>query len=300
MTAYHGILNLDKPAGWTSHDVVAWVRRVLREKRVGHAGTLDPMATGVLLVCVGQATRVVEYLTAGQKVYRAEAQLGVTTDTYDADGQVVATAPVPSLTADDLRGALAGFVGEIQQRPPAYSAIKQGGEAAYRKARRGEAVELPARPVTIHGIELLDWDPAASKFTIDVTCGPGTYIRSLTHDLGQVLGCGAVLTRLTRIRSGQFAIEDAVALDALADAARSGDLAPYLHPIATALRKLTRVPVDAERAARLTRGQFITCPEPPSVEIGYAVDDGDGVVAILLYDRALSSWRPTKVFATSD
>ena len=168
----NGILNIDKPAGWTSHDVVAWVRRVLREKRVGHAGTLDPMATGVLLVCVGQATRVVEYLTAGQKVYRAEAQLGVTTDTYDADGQVIATAPVPPLTADDLRSALAGFVGEIQQRPPAYSAIKQGGEAAYRKARRGEAVELPARPVTIHGIELLDWDPAASKFTSKSPAAP--------------------------------------------------------------------------------------------------------------------------------
>jgi tRNA pseudouridine55 synthase len=296
----NGILNIDKPAGWTSHDVVAWVRRVLREKRVGHAGTLDPMATGVLLVCVGQATRVVEYLTAGQKVYRAEAQLGVTTDTYDADGQVVATEPVPSLTVDDLRSALAGFVGEIQQCPPAYSAIKQNGEAAYRKARRGEAVELPARPVTIHGIDLLDWDPAASKFTIDVTCGPGTYIRSLTHDLGQVLGCGAVLTRLTRTRSGQFTLDDAVALDDVAEAARADDVARHLRPLATALAKLTRVPVDAERAARLTSGQFITCPEPPSVEIGYAVDEGDGVVAILAYDRALSSWRPTKVFATSD
>ena len=191
----NGILNIDKPAGWTSHDVVAWVRGVLREKRVGHAGTLDPMATGVLLVCVGQATRVVEYLTAGQKIYRAEAQMGVTTDTYDADGQVVATAPVPSLTADDLRGALAGFVGEIQQRPPAYSAIKQGGEAAYRKARRGEAVELPVRLVMIQGIELLDWDPIAAKCNFEVRCGPGTYIRSLTYDLGQALGCGATLTQ---------------------------------------------------------------------------------------------------------
>ena len=300
MTAYHGILNLDKPAGWTSHDVVAWVRRVLREKRVGHAGTLDPMATGVLLVCVGQATRVVEYLTAGQKVYRAEAQLGVTTDTYDADGQVIATAPVPPLTADDLRGALAGFVGEIQQRPPAYSAIKQGGEAAYRKARRGEAVELPARPVTIHGIELLDWDPAASKFTIEVTCGPGTYIRSLTHDLGQILGCGAVLTRLTRTRSGQFTLDDAVALDDLAEAARADEVSRHLHPLAAALAKLTRVPVDAEQTARLTRGQFITCPEPPSVEVGYAVDDGDDVVAILAYNAAQAAWRPDKVFVTND
>jgi tRNA pseudouridine55 synthase len=300
MTAYHGILNLDKPAGWTSHDVVARVRRVLREKRVGHAGTLDPMATGVLLVCVGQATRVVEYLTAGQKVYRAEAHLGETTDTYDADGEVTATAPVPPLTADDLRGALAGFVGEIQQRPPAYSAIKQGGEAAYRKARRGETVELPTRPVTIHGIELLDWDPATAKLCIEVTCGPGTYIRSLTHDLGQTLGCGAVLTRLTRTRSGQFTLADAVALDDLAEAARADEVSRHLRPLAAALAKLTRVPVDHEQAARLMRGQFITCPEPPSVEIGYAVADDDGVVAILAYNAAQAAWRPDKVFVTND
>ena len=210
------------------------------------------------------------------------------------------TAPVPPLTADDLRSALAGFVGEIQQRPPAYSAIKQGGEAAYRKARRGETVELPARPVTIHGIELLDWDPTASKFTIEVTCGPGTYIRSLSHDLGQVLGCGAVLTRLTRTRSGQFTLDDAVALDDLAEAARAEEVSRHLHPLAAALTKLTRVPVDAEQAARLTRGQFIACPEPPSVEVGYAVDTGDGVVAILAYNAAQTAWRPDKVFTTND
>ena len=194
MTTLNGILNINKPAGWTSHDVVAWVRRVLREKRAGHAGTLDPMATGVLLVCLGQATRVAEYLMGGEKVYRAEAQLGIVTDTYDADGEVMASAPVPPLTADDLRRTLAGFVGEIMQVPPAYSAIKQDGVAAYRKARRGEAVTLAPRPVTIRRIELLDWTPAdapaasGDRLTIEVTCGAGTYIRSLTHDLGQALG----------------------------------------------------------------------------------------------------------------
>jgi tRNA pseudouridine55 synthase len=296
----NGILNLNKPAGWTSHDVVGWTRRVLHEKRVGHAGTLDPMATGVLLVCVGQATRVVEYLTAGQKVYRAEAQLGVTTDTYDADGAVTTTAPVPPLTADNLRAALASFVGEIQQRPPAYSAIKQDGEAAYRKARRGESVELPARSVTIHDIALLDWDPANARLTIEVACGPGTYIRSLTHDLGQALGCGAVLTRLTRTRSSQFVVEDAVDLDTLAEAVRSGDLARYLHPIAAALQKLTRVPVDAEQVARLVHGLCVPCPTPPEIATGYAVDANDAVVAILTYDAANAAWRPHKVFVTSD
>ncbi len=295
----NGILNINKPGGWTSHDVVAWVRRVLREKRVGHAGTLDPMATGVLLVCVGQATRVAEYLTAGRKAYRAVVQLGVTSDTYDADGEVLTTAAVPALTADDLHRALAPFVGEIQQRPPAYSAIKQDGVAAYRKARRGEEVELAPRPVTIYGIELLAWDPADARLTLEIACGPGTYIRSLAHDLGQALGCGALLTGLTRIRSGQFGLADAVELDALADAARAGDLERYLHPIAAALSALTQVPVDAADAARLAHGQFLPCPVPPQVPTGFATAQDGSVVAILAYDPARAAWRPDKVFTAT-
>ncbi len=298
LTTLSGILNIDKPAGWTSHDVVAWVRRVLHERRAGHAGTLDPMATGVLLVCVGQATRVAEYLMGGEKVYRAEVQLGIVTDTYDADGQVVASAPVPPLSADDLRRALAGFVGEISQVPPAYSAIKQDGVAAYRKARRGEAVELAARPVTIYGIELLDW--SAPRLTIEVTCGPGTYIRSLAHDLGQVVGCGAMLTSLARLRSGRFTLDDAVGLDDLADACRAGELARYLHPLEAALHDLTRVPVDTDQVARLVHGQAIPCPIAPAVETGYAVDSSGTVVAILTYDPKQVVWRPDKVFGTSN
>ena len=264
-----------------------------------HAGTLDPMATGVLLVCVGQATRVAEYLTAGRKAYRAVVQLGVTSDTYDADGEVLTTAAVPALTADDLHRALAPFVGEIQQRPPAYSAIKQDGVAAYRKARRGEEVELAPRPVTIYGIELLAWDPADARLTLEIACGPGTYIRSLAHDLGQALGCGALLTGLTRIRSGQFGLADAVELDALADAARAGDLERYLHPIASALSALSQVPVDAAAAERLAHGQFLSCPVPPQVPTGFATTQDGSVVAILAYDPARAAWRPDKVFTAT-
>ena len=264
------------------------------------------MATGVLLVCLGQATRVAEYLMGGEKVYRAEAQLGIVTDTYDADGEVVTAAPVPPLTDDDLRRALAGFVGEIMQVPPAYSAIKQDGVAAYRKARRGEAVTLAPRPVTIRRIELLDWAPAdapgasGDRLTIEVTCGAGTYIRSLTHDLGQALGCGAVLTGLCRVRSGQFTLNDAVTLDDLADVYRADTLARYLHPLESALGRQMRVPVDTEQAARLMHGQFIPCPILPTVETGYAVDVNDVVVAILAYDAAQAAWRPDKVFVTSN
>jgi len=295
---HHGILNLDKPAGWTSHDVVARVRRLLHQRGVGHAGTLDPLATGVLVVCVGQATRVVEYLMAGQKVYRAVARLGETSDTYDIDGAITATAPVPPLTRADLALALAPFVGPILQIPPAYSAIKQDGVPAHRRARRGQVVELAARPVTINRIDLLDWQPP--HLTLEVTCGPGAYIRSLTHDLGQALGCGAVLTALTRLRSGSFALADAISLETLAEAAEAGQVARYLHPLRSALTDLTPVPVDPQATAQIAHGQAIPCPTRPENETGVACGPDGGVLAILAYDAARMQWRPRKVFAADE
>lgn len=321
MSTYHGILNIDKPAGWTSHDVVGKVRRLLHQKRVGHAGTLDPAATGVLLVCVGQATRVAEFLMAGRKVYRAVVQLGLETDTYDLDGAVVASAAVPPLTAADLTQALAHFTGALSQIPPAYSAIKQAGVPAYRKARRGEAVELAPRPVTIHDITLRGWQ--SPQLTLDVTCDPGTYIRSLAHDLGQALGCGAVLAQLIRLQSGAFRLEDAVSLAGLAAAADADQVARYLHPLQAALADLTPVPVDAALSQRLLQGQAIpaipvadwpigrveaandcastgsagVCAAP---RLGYALTADGTVQAILAYDSEVNVWRPKKVFGTSD
>jgi len=219
---YHGILNINKPTDWTSHDVVARVRRIAGQRSVGHAGTLDPAATGVLLVCLGQATRVAEYLMAGDKTYRALIRLGTTTDTYDADGEVTATGAVPDLSAPDLESALTEFTGEIQQFPPAYSAIKQDGVPLHRRARRGEEIQLQARPVTIYRIDVLEW--RSPDLNIDVACAPGTYIRSLAHDLGQRLGCGAHLAGLVRTRSGHFSLDEAITLQALADAAAQGAL----------------------------------------------------------------------------
>lgn len=293
----NGILNIDKPSGWTSHDVVAWVRKALKQKRVGHSGTLDPLATGVLLVCVGQATRVAEYLMSGVKVYRAEALLGRTTDTYDADGEVVAVADVPALTGADLCAALDRFTGQIMQAPPAYSAIKQDGVPLHRRARRGEAVRPEPRPVQIHNIELLAWD--SPHLTIEVTCDPGTYIRSLTHDLGQALGCGAVLTGLVRTRSGNFALEDAVTLDALAEALRTGTLARHLHPLAAALDDLTPIPAGPEAVQRLRTGQAIAGPETAN-SLGYARTPDGVVVAILRHDPTPGVWRPIKVFSAEE
>ncbi len=297
----NGILNINKPAGWTSHDVVAKVRRLLGQREVGHAGTLDPLATGVLLVCAGQATRVSEYLMAGRKVYRAVVRLGVTTDTYDADGEITSRSPVPALSREDILAALAPFIGALLQRPPAYSAIKQEGVPAYRKARRGETVELTPRPVTIHRMELVDWGAVDwETLTLEVICDPGTYIRSLAHDIGQALGCGATLAQLTRLRSGQFAVEDAVTLDALAEAARTGDLARHLHPLRAALYDLTAVPVDAAASQRLIYGQALPCPVTPQTATGYALEADGTVRAILTYDAAASLWRPHKVFVTGD
>jgi tRNA pseudouridine55 synthase len=294
-----GILNIDKPAGWTSHDVVGKVRRLLGQKSVGHAGTLDPLATGVLLVCVGQATRVAEYLMAGRKVYRATVQLGLTTDTYDSEGATVATAAVPDLAHDDLTRALAHFIGTIAQVPPAYSAIKQDGVPAYRKARRGDAITLAARQVTIHDIALLSWQPP--YLVLDITCDPGTYIRSLAHDLGQALGCGAALAQLRRLRSGRFGIEDAVGLDELIAASQAGQIAHYVHPIRVALYELAPVVVDAAAAARLTHGQPIPCPIAPAQDEGYALAADGTVIATLrlAHSPAGDQWRPTKVFETS-
>lgn len=298
-----GILNIDKPAGWTSHDVVVKVRRLLGQKRVGHTGTLDPLATGVLLVCVGQATRVAEYLMAGRKVYRAAVHLGLTTDTCDIEGEVIAAAPTPALTHDDLTRALAAFIGEQAQVPPAFSAIKQAGVPAYQRARRGETVVLAPRRVVIHQIELLAWQPPL--LTIDVTCDSGTYIRSLARDLGAALGCGGTLAALRRLRSGRFGVEDAVSLEALAATSQPGR---YLHPIHAALAGLTPITVDADAAARLMHGQPIEGPAGATTDEAYAVTADGALIAILRRreHRAAAvttpttqtcQWRPTKVFA---
>lgn len=294
----NGILNLNKPAGWTSHDVVAWVRRLLKIKRVGHAGTLDPLATGVLLVCVGQATRVAEYLMASPKSYRAKIRLGVITDTYDSEGMIVSTVAVPDLTTADLHRELVQFVGNILQTPPAFSAIKQDGIPLHRRARRGEVVQPAPRPITIHRIELLDWQTPYLEIAVD--CDPGTYIRSLAYDLGQALGCGATLAALIRTRSGNFTLEEALTTEALAEATAAGQISSHLHPLQTALGGFTTVTVSDAEVEALRHGQAISCPDLPPVATGYALAPNGAVAAILTYDAGRCAWRPDKVFSATD
>lgn len=291
-----GVLNLDKPEGWTSHDVVARVRRLTGVRQVGHAGTLDPMATGVLVVCMGPATRLAEYLATEPKVYLAEITLGVATDTYDAMGRPTAESPVPVLSQKDLDTTLDAFRGNIMQTPPAYSALKQDGEALYKRARRGEAVAPPARPVTVHELAVLTFDGTVIQARI--SCSAGTYVRSLAHDLGQALGCGAHLSALRRTAVGRFSVEEALTLDDLARAAEETRWEHLLWPPAAAVAHLPAISVSAAEAARLGHGQDVpgTAPFPDGPVC--ALDAAGRLLAIVRYDGARDAWRPVKVFTS--
>lgn len=257
-----GVLNIDKPQGLTSHDVVARVRRLTGIRRVGHAGTLDPLATGVLLVCVGSATRIVSYLQQGKKVYETTVRLGEETDTYDAEGQRIAKAPVPDFSLDVIERNLDAFRGDILQTPPMYSAIKKNGQPLYKLARAGKVVERPKRSVTIDAIQILEWKNP--DLTLRITCSPGTYIRSIAHDLGQMLGVGGHVHALRRIASGSWRVEDAVTLTALEAAGK--DWPRYLHGLRASLAMLPVVVLSTEQAYRFSLGQRIAFPEAPITE----------------------------------
>jgi tRNA pseudouridine55 synthase len=245
----NGVVVIDKPSGLTSFDVVRRVRRVLGERRVGHTGTLDPMATGVLPVCLGEATKLVPFLVEGDKEYEAEARLGVTTDTLDATGTVVAEADASQVSRDDVTRALARFVGTLAQRPPMHSAVRIGGQRLYKLARRGVEVERAARPVVVHAIELLRF--AAPTLSLRIRCGKGTYVRSLVDDLGAALGVGAHLTALRRTRVGRFTLADAVPLDTV------GPLTPLLTP-AEALADHATVALDEPQTRDVRAGKLRT------------------------------------------
>jgi len=288
-----GILNINKPVGMTSHDVVARVRRIIGQKRVGHAGTLDPLASGVLLLCLGQATRVSEYLIAGDKVYRASCRLGITTDSYDAEGRVTSQSEV-TVTRNQVERELLAFVGHLQQTPPMYSALKVGGTPLYRLARRGQTVTRTARLVEIHALELLDWRPP--EMQLEVHCSKGTYIRSLVHDIGQRLQCGAYLAGLVRTASGAFRIEESTTFDELEAAQAQGVTAPLLRPLDVALQAFPAVTVDDEMATSIAHGQSVQLDaDPASLIRAYA--SGGGLLALLQHKKE-DLWQPHKVFAT--
>lgn len=262
-----GFLVLDKPAGLTSHACVSRVRRAYGLKRVGHGGTLDPAVTGVLPIALGPATRLLPYLS-GDKAYRGVIQLGLTTSSDDLEGEVLERRSLPSLSAEAIEQALQGFRGSILQRPPQVSAVHVNGERAYARARRGEQLELPERPVTLHRLELLGWDPARAELELTVHCSAGTYIRSLARDLGERLGCGGCLARLRRTAALGFSLEQAVPLDALEQTPPPALLSP-LQPLADlAQHQLTGDDLAGWRCGRIQRGRDGLAEGSPVVVVG--------------------------------
>jgi tRNA pseudouridine55 synthase len=288
-----GFLNVDKPLHLTSHDVVAKLRRALKLKRIGHAGTLDPLATGVLVVCVGAATRLSEYVMQSTKRYVARVYLGVTTETYDAEGAPLETRDASHITRDDVEHALTAFVGEIDQLPPMYSAIKQGGRKLYELARAGETVERTARRVRIDSLTLNEWSPPL--FSLEVTCSAGTYIRSLAYDIGEVLGVGAHLAGLVRSASGGFTLDDAAPLDAL----MAGDWQTRLISPAAALPDWPDFSLSAEALAHVRQGRAVTLDASMSDgTLALAYSPEGTFTAILRADGGL--WKPHKVFSAGE
>lgn len=250
-----GILLIDKPQGWTSHDVVAKVRGLTRQRRIGHTGTLDPMATGLLVLCLGHATRLVEYMTVHDKRYEGEIQLGISTDTDDADGAVISTRPAPALSGDELARLSRQFTGRLLQRPPAYSAVKVAGRRAYSVARAGGTPDLAERAVEIDELTLELADNG--RIAITVHCGPGTYIRSLARDIGEVLGCGAHLAALRRTSVGNFHVDDALSLAGLERALGANRLDDMLLAADEGVMAIAAAILTAVRARQLTNGALL-------------------------------------------
>jgi tRNA pseudouridine55 synthase len=291
VTAASGLVIVDKPSGWTSHDVVARIRRLAGTRRVGHAGTLDPMATGVLVVGVEKATRLLGHLALTEKDYHATVRLGAVTDTDDADGQILASTPAAGLPDDALATAIAALTGEIQQVPPGVSAIKVGGKRAYQLSRQGAAPELAARTVTVSRLAVVASRPAGDYLDVDVevTCSSGTYVRAVARDLGAALGVGGHLTALRRTRVGPYAVAAARTLDQLAVAL---DVLPLADAAAAAF---TRRELTAAEASALSHGARLPAIGSGAGPVAGFAPDGS-LIALLTEDgddaRSLAVFVP--------
>lgn len=288
----NGILIVNKPTGMTSHDVVNAVRRLAQTRRVGHTGTLDPLATGVLVLLIGPATRLAQYISGDNKRYRATLRLGEATTTYDAEGEVVERHPMTATRAD-VEAALTQFMGDIEQIPPMYSAVKVGGEKLYKLARQGKEIDRKPRAITIHQLSVLDWSPP--DVTIEVACSAGTYIRSLAHDLGQVLGCGAHLVALTRTAAGGFALAQSHTLEALRELAEIERFAEALLPPEVALAGAPAVQLTPDQEQAVGYGQTFPL-DAPDGEMVLALDSAGQFFAILIPVES-GIWRPKLVFS---
>jgi tRNA pseudouridine55 synthase len=296
-----GILNINKATGMTSHDVVAKIRKLLKQKRVGHAGTLDPAASGVLPICVGQGTRVAEYLSESGKAYRAEIRFGVVTDTYDVEGSILRTSDTNELNLAHIEALLPQFMGAQMQMPPLYSAIKLQGQPAYKRMRAGEEITLEARPIEIYALHIVTWQ--APLLTLDIECSKGTYIRSLAYDLGEQLGCGAHLAGLIRTRSGPFTLEKSSSLEQLADIIEQDALPTHIFAADYAIQQYPALHLDEETAGRVLHGNTFHYDLPalqPESALARIYDSKGYFLAIARWDAEEQVWQPIKVFGAGN
>lgn len=307
---YHGIINVYKEAGFTSHDVVAKLRGICKQKKIGHTGTLDPDAVGVLPVCLGSGTKLCDMLTGETKEYIAGFQLGIATDTQDISGKILEEKEV-CVSAEQVKEMLSHFVGELQQVPPMYSALKVGGKKLYELAREGKEVERKARPITIYELELLKAEHP--EYEIRVVCSKGTYIRTLCHDIGQDLSCGAVMTSLVRSRVGEFRLKDAKTLDELQELADQGRVQEAVIPVEEMFHALPAIQVSDGAQKALLNGNQLKRSEVLAKEEagiigkmlqGFPVDQGEYRVysmdsrfcAIYRYEGDRRLFTPVKMF----
>ncbi len=288
-----GVLVVDKPIGLTSHDVVQIIRRGTGIRRAGHTGTLDPRASGVLVVLIGPAVRLSEYVSASDKRYQATIQLGRSTDTYDSEGTVTKATPVENISEDQFDEILQSYVGQIEQVPPPYSAVKVKGKKAYEMARKGKPVDLEPRIINVFNLEILEWAPP--ELVIDVYCSSGTYVRSLANDLGDSLGTGAHLIGLRRTKSGQFTLRDAVPLRRLKESFDAGDWYQFLIPASDALGDWPLLELNPDEVELVRHGHRIPA-EPDSNEWVRGLSQQGDLVALLENDPETNEWQPRKVF----
>ena len=298
MSEITGIISISKPLEWTSMEVVRRVKRLTRQKRVGHAGTLDPQATGVLPICFGQATRIMEYLVDSLKVYKAVIRLGVSTDTYDSQGQITATNDPSHVTYEDIEREMEAFRGVFLQVPPMYSALKRDGERLYNLARAGKEVEREPREVEIYKSAITDWRPPDVE--VEVECGRGMYVRSLAHDLGAALGCGAHLKELVRLRTGPFNIANSTSMPEMEEACESGSWTSLVFPVDFPLSNLKAAVVQREKEEAVRRGQGVYLGMPvrnASSNDMYRLYSVEGdFIALLRPGRVKGLWSAQKVF----
>jgi tRNA pseudouridine55 synthase len=290
-----GVFVIDKPVGLTSHDVVQIVRRGTGIRRAGHTGTLDPRASGVLVVLLGPAVRLSEFVSASDKSYQATIRLGSRTETYDTESEPSEEMPV-NVNEDEFADLLKSYEGEIEQVPPPYSAVKVDGEKAYDKARKGEEVDLEPRLINVYHLDLLEWAPP--EVVVDVKCSSGTYVRSLANDLGEALGIGAHLVGLRRTSSGQFTLRDSISLRRLREAFDTGTWAQHLIPAAEALSDWYTIELDEEGLEKVRNGHRIPA-EADAKGWARALSEQGDLVALLEVVEEDQEWQPRKVFFTS-